>query len=94
MLVSQLFRVPATSAWPKSTHGMNLGVAVFSLRRQKGIDNAKDNTLDVLKYIWDPIRYRFEKKMSPACQIYVQQNGDLNTISESYSVPMKSNSLS
>ena len=44
-----------------------------------------------MEIIWDPIRNRFEKKMLPACQIYSQHNGNLNTISETFRVPTVSN---
>ena len=91
LLAPQSFQVPATSAWPKSTHGCQLGRAVSTLRAHKGIDCTKDKTLDAMKFIWDPIRYRFEKRMLPACQIYVQQNGDLNTMPKRYRVPKVSN---
>ena len=90
LLIPRSFRVPATSLWPKITHGHKLGFAVHYLRSHQGIDTAREKTLDAMKFIWDPIRYRFETRMLPACKIYVQQKGDLNTILESFKVPRTS----
>ena len=87
LLVPFSFRVPATAQWPENTHGCLLGRAVSTLRVHRGIDTAKDAILDSMEFIWDAIRYQFEQVMLPACKIYVQQKGDLNTIFESYKVP-------
>ena len=57
------------------------------LRFQKRMDAAKDEMLDAMDFIWDPARYRFKAKMLPACKIYVQQKGDLNTMLTSFKGP-------
>ena len=90
IIVPQSFRVPFTDPWPVSTHGYTLGMAVRLLRQHKGIDPKKDNVLTARGFIWDPVRYHFERVMLRACKIYVEQNGDLNVISGGYRVPQKS----
>ena len=69
------------------SNGCQLGMAVANLRLHEGIDTTKDEILNFIDFIWDPIRYGFEKVMLPACQCYVQQKGDLNTMSTSFKVP-------
>ena len=64
-----------------------LGLKVSRLRIQRGIDSAKDEILDAMEFTWDPIRYQFEQVMLLACQVYVQQNGDLNNITRGFKVP-------
>ena len=86
LLVPRFFQVPAISP-PKITHGHKLGTTVKTLRVHRGIDIAKDELLDAIGFIWDPIRFQFEQVMLPACRIYVQQKGDLNTILKSFKVP-------
>ena len=73
LLVPQLFRIPDTAPWPKSTHGYALGKYIATLRIQRGMDTTKDEILDAIEFIWDPVRYRFEKIMLPACKIYAGQ---------------------
>ena len=87
LLIPKRFRVPATSQWPESTHGLQLGNSVLTTRRQRGIDTTRDKILDAMNFMWDPVRYQFEKVMLLACQFYVHQNGNLNTISTSFKVP-------
>ena len=91
LLAPKSFRVPATSQWPTITHGHPLGRTVKHLRARRGIDPAKDKILDAMDFIWDSMRYQFEQVMLPACQIYVQQKGDLNTILKIFKVPKTSN---
>ena len=43
--------------------------------------------MEAMGFIWDSLRYGFETRMLPTCKIYVQQNGDLNTILKSFKVP-------
>ena len=90
LLVPYSFCVPAKAQWPTSTHGHTLGHTVFNFRIRKGVDSEKDKVLDAMDFIWDPVRYRFETRMLPACKIYVQQKGDLNTILKSFKVPKTS----
>ena len=40
-----------------------------------------------MKFIWEPLRYVFETRMLPACKVYVQLKGDLNTMPISFKVP-------
>ena len=60
---------------------------VKCLRRHKGIDKVKDEALDDMDFVWDTIRYQFEQVMLPACQFYVQNKGNLNTIPRAYKIP-------
>ena len=87
LLVPRSFQVPATAQWPKSTHGYKLGQTVCNLRGHRGVYSAKDDLLDAINFIWDSIRYQFETRMLPACKIFIQQKGDLNTILNSFKVP-------
>ena len=89
LLVPQSFCVPATQQWPKSSHAHKLGFAVLNLRRYQGMNSTRDGILDCMEFIWDPIRYQFEKVTMPACVVYVKEKGDLNTIPRGYTIPKK-----
>ena len=87
LLVPQSFKVPSTDQWPTIMHGYKLGALVSRLRVHRGINSTKDEILDAMDFTWEPTRYQFETVMLPACKMYVQLNGDLNTVPKSYRVP-------
>ena len=86
-LIPKSFRVPELEEWPTDLHGIPLGETICTLRAHRGIETNHDEILDAMDFTWDPIRYRFEAVMLPACKMYLEQKGDLNTISKSFRVP-------
>ena len=90
LLVPRSFCIPETAPWPTSTYGYKLGLAVNTLRIHKGINIARDNLLRAIGFVWDPTRFRFEKTMLPACQMYIQEHGGtLMDVPQSFRVSRK-----
>ncbi|KDO31379.1 hypothetical protein SPRG_03996 [Saprolegnia parasitica CBS 223.65] len=83
------FVVPTTAAWPASTHGLQLGRRVASLRTQPTVDPVNKATLDALGFDWKPVvhyrRWSWAHRFEALC-LYREEHGDL-AVPTTYVVP-------